>query len=107
VSARTLTMLAALLCATGLARAEPAGKAIFDHYCVQCHGDSKEATGTTQLARTRGADKALLERRTDLNAAYVGHVVRHGLRTMPPFAPADLTDEKLKALTDYLLAPRS
>ena len=99
----TAMLLASALAAAGLAQAQPAGKAVFDHYCVQCHGDSVEATGTQQLARTRGKDKALLEQRGDLNAAYIEHVVRNGLRTMPPFVPSDLTDEKLEALTAYLL----
>jgi mono/diheme cytochrome c family protein len=96
-------VVAALLAGAAPVRAQPEGKQVFDHYCVQCHGDSAEATGTTQLARTRGKDKALLEKRDDLNAAYIEHVVRNGLRTMPPFVPSDLTDEKLKALTTYLL----
>ena len=69
---------------------------------MHCHGDSREATGTQQLARTRGQDKALLEKRDDLDAAYIALVVRHGLKAMPPFAPADLTDAKLQALTAYL-----
>ena len=82
---------------------QPEGKAVFEHFCVHCHGDSGEAPGTLQLGRTRGADKRLLVGRKDLNAQYIEHVVRNGLRTMPPFVPSELTDAKLRALTAYLL----
>ena len=40
--------------------------------------------------------------RTNLTADYIEYVVRHGMRSMPPFAPSDLTDAKLKALVSFL-----
>jgi (+)-pinoresinol hydroxylase len=83
------------------AAAEIAGKEVFDHYCVYCHG-SGERPGTMQLARTRGADRALLQERTDLAPEYIKWVVRHGLKSMPPFTPGDLTDAKLAALIKFL-----
>ena len=55
-----------------------------------------------QLSRTRGQDKALLTQRTDLAPDYIEYVVRHGLKSMPPFVPSDLTDDKLKALVRFL-----
>jgi (+)-pinoresinol hydroxylase len=97
-----------VLAASGLitsfptAAAEPTGKGIFDHYCAACHGASNEAPGTLQLRRTRGQDNALLAERSDLKAPYIEYVVRHGLRAMPAFVPSDLTDSKLKALTEFL-----
>jgi mono/diheme cytochrome c family protein len=103
---------AAWRCAIGLlaglsanitAGAETSGEAIYNRECVQCHGPGLESTGTQQLARTRGEDKALLTERDDLEAAYIEYVVRHGLRAMPPFAPAGLTDDELAALTEYLI----
>ena len=81
--------------------AEMTGKEVFDHYCTYCHGAS-DGPGTMQLKRTRGADKALLTERTDLAPDYVEYVVRHGLKSMPPFVPSDLTEAKLKALVAFL-----
>jgi mono/diheme cytochrome c family protein len=85
-----------------LAQRAPDGQAIFDRHCVHCHGASGEAPGALQLARTRGADKALLAERDDLAAEYIALVVRHGLKAMPAFVPSDLTADELEALTRYL-----
>jgi cytochrome c5 len=82
--------------------AEMAGKEVFDHYCTYCHG-SGDGPGTMQLGRTRGKDQALLTQRTNLSADYIEYVVRHGLRSMPPFVPSDLTEAKLKALVAFLV----
>jgi len=82
--------------------ADPPGKKVFDRQCVYCHGPAIDAPGTRQLARTRGNDKALLTERKDLGKEYVQYVVRHGLKSMPAFAPADLSDADLKALAEFL-----
>jgi mono/diheme cytochrome c family protein len=82
--------------------AEETGKEVFDHFCSSCHG-SKDGPGTMQLRRTRGKDQALLTERTNLSADYIEYVVRHGLRSMPPFVPSDLTEAKLKALVAFLV----
>ena len=101
-SAGGLFMLVAFAALTVPATgAELTGKEVFDHYCSYCHG-SKDGPGTMQLARTRGKDQALLAERTNLTPAYVEYVVRHGIRSMPPFAPSDLTEAKLKALVAFL-----
>ena len=86
---------------TPAAAAEMDGKAVFDHYCTYCHGSS-DGPGTMQLGRTRGKDKGLLTQRADLAPDYIKYVVRHGLRSMPPFVPSDLTDAKLEALIAFL-----
>jgi mono/diheme cytochrome c family protein len=86
------------------AAAEMTGKEVFDHYCASCHG-SDDGPGTMQLSRTRGQDKGLLTKRRDLAPDYVEYVVRHGLRSMPPFVPSDLTDARLKALLGFLTKP--
>ena len=83
------------------AGAEMTGKEVFDHYCTYCHGSS-DGPGTMQLGRTRGKEQALLTQRTNLSADYIEYVVRHGLRSMPPFVPSDLTEAKLKALVAFL-----
>lgn len=98
-----LAAAAALLAVTAPAvAAELTGKEVFDRHCVHCHGPGNDATGTLQLARTRGKDKALLTERKDLPAEYIQYVVRHGLKAMPAFVPSDLTDAQLQALTAYL-----
>ena len=81
--------------------AEMTGKGVFDHYCAQCHGSS-DGTGTLQLRRTRGNDRALLTERSDLTPDYIEYIVRHGLRSMPPFVPSDLTATQLAALEKFL-----
>jgi mono/diheme cytochrome c family protein len=81
--------------------ADTTGKEVFDHYCSYCHGSS-DGPGTMQLRRTRGKDQALLTERTNLSPDYIEYVVRHGLKSMPPFAPSDLTEAKLKVLAAFL-----
>ena len=81
--------------------AEMNGSEVFDHYCIHCHGPG-DAPGTVHLGRTRGKDKGLLTQRTDLAPEYIEYIVRHGLKSMPPFAPSDLTGPQLKALIGFL-----
>lgn len=78
------------------------GKQVFDHYCAHCHAPGMAYPGTRQLAMRRGRDKAVLEERSDLDAVYVGYVVRHGRMAMPAFVPSDLNAERLEALIEYL-----
>ena len=54
------------------------------------------------MSRTRGKDKGLLTQRTDLAPDYIEYIVRHGLKSMPPFAPSDLDQLKLSALIAFL-----
>ena len=84
------------------AAADLTGKEVFDRHCVHCHGAGDEMTGTQQLARTRGKDKALLAERDDLPAEYIRMIVRQGLKAMPAFVPSDLTDAQLQVLAEYL-----
>jgi mono/diheme cytochrome c family protein len=92
----------ALIAAVPAAAAELTGKEVFERHCIHCHGAGDEMTGTLQLARTRGKDKALLTERDDLPAEYIRMIVRQGLKAMPAFVPSDLTDAQLQALADYL-----
>ena len=68
----------------GLARpaagGELKGSEVFEHYCTR-----------------------LLTQRTDLAPDYIEYIVRHGLKSMPPFAPSDLDETKLKALIAFLM----
>lgn len=78
------------------------GERIFDRECSQCHAAGDEFPGTFQLARTRGADFAVLEARENLTVEYVSYIVRTGLNAMPPFTPTAVTDEELGELAAYL-----
>ena len=94
--------IALLLISTSALAAEPKGSEVFEQYCTHCHGTA-DAPGTVQLSRTRGKDKGLLTQRTDLAPDYIEYIVRHGLKSMPPFAPSDLNEARLKALISFLM----
>lgn len=80
------------------------GKAVFEHRCGMCHRERE--TGTFTLARRLGADRALLEARTDLAPVYIRTVVRWGLVNMPRISRVELPDEDLNAVVAYLTAPK-
>jgi mono/diheme cytochrome c family protein len=105
VRSAVLALMLALVCvARDAGAAQMSGAELFAHYCSYCHGTG-DGPGSAQLAKTRGTDKALLLRRTDLAPDYIQYVVRHGLKAMPPFVPSDLTDARLKVLAAYLTSP--
>jgi mono/diheme cytochrome c family protein len=99
-------VLAAGLLLLGETDAEAAdvapGKQIFQRYCAECHAPGFGHPGTQQLGWTRGESRAVLEKRTDLQAAYVRLVVRQGLMEMPPFRPTEIDDAQLEQLANYL-----
>jgi mono/diheme cytochrome c family protein len=103
---RILLLLFGASALVGLARpvagGELKGSEVFEHYCTHCHGTA-DAPGTVQLSRTRGKDKGLLTQRTDLAPDYIEYIVRHGLKSMPAFAPSDLDEARLKALISFLM----
>ena len=86
------------------------GKAVFDSHCRTCHaaavspGTRGFYPGTYALEmRYQGKLPAALEERTDLTAARVVAVVRHGGGGfMPPLRPTELSEEDLKAVAAYL-----
>ena len=85
------------------AMADPAaGKLVFERRCAECHGPGFGHPGTQQLGWTRGVDHAVLERRSDLTAAYINLVVRNGLMEMPAFRPTEISDAQLQQLDAYL-----
>jgi mono/diheme cytochrome c family protein len=85
------------------AAADPAaGKLVFERRCAECHAPGFGHPGTQQLGWTRGTDRAVLERRSDLTAAYINVVVRNGLMEMPAFRPTEISDAQLQQLDAYL-----
>jgi mono/diheme cytochrome c family protein len=79
-----------------------AGKLVFERRCAECHAPGFGHPGTQQLGWTRGADRAVLERRSDLTPAYINLVVRNGLMEMPPFRPTEISEAELQQLDAYL-----
>jgi len=98
-----LLALGVLAATSATAEGEFSGQDVFNYHCSHCHAPGRDRPGTLQLSLTRGADRGVLEERTDLTADQVQKVVRHGLKAMPPFTPSLLTDAELQALTDYLV----
>ena len=102
-----------LACAAGpLAAQEPAlnahqeqGRKLFQSTCIHCHGE--KVWGTFALERRLGADRGLLEKRTDLGAPFVKSVVRNGLGSMPAYRRTELTDADVDAITAYLTREHS
>jgi mono/diheme cytochrome c family protein len=76
------------------------GRALFNENCSLCHGERGHAT--TLLGKRLGPENAVLERRTNLNADLIRHVVRHGLNSMPWFRRAELPDRELESIVSYL-----
>lgn len=68
--------------------------------CGMCH--LAGGMGTNMLAVRYGQERALLDARTDLPAAYIELIVRNGLNSMPPITRADVTEEELTQITAYL-----
>jgi len=101
VGCTSLLVLTLVVLTAPVRAADMTGRQVFNHYCSYCHGSS-DGPGTMQLRRTRGKDQALLIERTNLSPDYIEYVVRHGLRSMPPFAPSDLTDARLEVLAAFL-----
>jgi hypothetical protein len=69
-----------------------------------CHRDGN--TGTFILARRLGKEKSVIERRTDLQPAYIRQVVRAGLVNMPPLSRVEMPEPDLDAVIAYLVSAK-
>ena len=86
------------------------GKTLFDGHCRTCHGAGTTPAGRAFFPGTyaleqryQGKLPAALEERTDLTAARVAAVVRHGGGGfMPPLRPTEMSDDELKAVAAYI-----
>jgi cytochrome c5 len=92
-------------CAITPVRADDVGKLAFKARCAKCHGES--GTGTFMLGRRLGKEKALIENRSDLTPTFIRHVVRNGIVSMPALTRVEVTDDELRAISDYLTKSRS
>lgn len=91
---------------SAVAAESASGSAIFERWCVPCHGEQPAAPGTLRLGWNRGPQYALLTARNDLTAEYVTQIVRQGLHEMPPFRKTEIDDGELAALAAWLARPR-
>ena len=92
--------------ATAIAADTVPGKTLFERHCAYCHAAGPGHAGTMRLTEVRGADKAVLAQRTDLDPAYIRLVVRQGLVEMPPWRKTELDDAALQQIADYLTRAR-
>jgi mono/diheme cytochrome c family protein len=77
---------------------------LFAAKCAACH--AKGGWGTRSLTRRMPAEYAELLNRDAIPAAYVKHVVRRGISSMPQFTKTDLSDEELDRLAAWLETKR-
>ena len=94
-----LLSVASLLPLVGQA-ADLSGKQLFQQKCAMCHG--AVGMGTGLLARRMKPEVAPLEMREDLSAAYVVRAARVGILNMPPITRADVGDDQLASIAQYL-----
>jgi mono/diheme cytochrome c family protein len=103
-----LTALTSQSAPADQADGKPSGQAVFDHWCLPCHGAGPHHPATAALEfKYRGITPAALEQRTDLTPEFVEYLVRHGAGNMAPFRKTEVTDADLDALTRYLSHGRS
>jgi mono/diheme cytochrome c family protein len=68
-----------------------------------CHGEGVGKPGTLALqAKYKGAEPALLEKRTDLTLQLIKLYVRNGISVMPIFRKTEISDADLDAIAAYL-----
>lgn len=73
---------------------------IYQEKCGMCHLPNGMGTGI--LSRRYQGDLALLEKRTDLQAAFIEVAVRNGFNTMFPISRAEVSDGQLQAIVRHL-----
>lgn len=77
------------------------GEALYVANCIMCHGPNGMGTGLLQRA---GRPQPLLEARGGLPAQFIITAARRGIGNMPAIPRAEVSDEHLQAIADYLAA---
>jgi len=96
-----LTLLCA--CAAASAADTQTGAAVFEKWCLPCHGHGDQFPGTVALGvKYQNKLPGALEDRTDLAPDLVKAVVRTGVTVMPFFRKTEVSDADLDALAAYL-----
>lgn len=83
------------------------GHALFQRWCAGCHAGTNRQGGLpagtyTLQQRYQGRLPADLEKRTDLQPAYIKTLVRSGINIMPRTRKTEITDAELDDLVAYL-----
>lgn len=79
------------------------GRAIYQQWCVSCHGAGPGHPGTQALEfRYQGAVPAALAERPGLTPELVAVFVRRGISIMPFFRKTEISDVELADLGAYL-----
>ena len=80
-----------------------AGQQVYDKWCAPCHAPGVTHPGTHALmTKYQGVKSGVLLQWTDLPAATVKYMVRHGMSVMPQFRKTEISDAELDALARYL-----
>jgi len=89
--------------ATVSGQGQPRGYVEYEKFCSACHGEGVGRPGTLALqAKYKGAQPALLEKRTDLTPQLIKMYVRNGITVMPTFRKTEISDADLDAIAAYL-----
>ena len=101
-----VTILAWVSCTSAAEEEQIAnGKAVYDKWCLICHGDENGSSGGGTMALRvlyKGAVPAKLEDRTDMSAELIKALVRQGRAGMPNFRYTEVSPEELDAIIAYL-----
>lgn len=96
------TAVAPARAATAVVDEAASGEAIFEHWCLPCHGAGADYPGTMALTQRYGEARAVLLERGDLTEEYVQAIVRNGFNMMPPLKPTEVTDSELERLAAFV-----
>ena len=97
----------------GQAASPENGKAVYDKWCVHCHGIRVKSSfpgtsdamypGTAALAlKYKGQQPAVLIERTNLTPEFVKTIVRNGVYAMPRTRKTEISDAELDDVAAYL-----
>lgn len=79
------------------------GKALYQYWCLPCHGRGPGHPGTQALAeRYGGTLPDALEDRKNLTPEFVAVFVRNGISIMPFFRKTEISDADLADMGAYL-----
>ena len=110
---RFITLLSVLLAPALSALAQDAaeesllerGKAVYDQWCIICHGENDHASGGGTAALEflyQGALPAKLEDRSDMTPELITELVRRGRFGMPNFRLTEISEQQLADMIAYL-----
>ncbi len=79
------------------------GKALYEYWCLPCHGRGPGHPGTQALAERYGGNLPdALEDRKNLTPEFVAVFVRNGISIMPFFRKTEISDAELADIGAYL-----